>query len=173
MPCGSGETAVLQVERANSRRWGIYLKGAGSPISRMPQTTKGGLQPTHQPKFYSIPWQQQMDLQSCNKNIQRNQKPNRSTSKTWTQKHQQHNGLHAYSTIWRWKPKLLSRHSSRWKRSRRTNRQRMDIHSYDTTKYNDVQKTQMKITNNSLLFCIPSSVNLAVSLHSALHPAKP
>ncbi|MCW4000889.1 MAG: hypothetical protein NWE93_11680 [Candidatus Bathyarchaeota archaeon] len=26
-------------------------KGAGSPISRMPQTTKGGLQPTHQPIY--------------------------------------------------------------------------------------------------------------------------
>jgi hypothetical protein len=25
-------------------------QGAGSPISRMPQTTEGGLQPTHQPK---------------------------------------------------------------------------------------------------------------------------
>jgi len=33
-------------------------EGAGSPISRMPQKTKGGLQPTHQPKdhaFFRIP----------------------------------------------------------------------------------------------------------------------
>jgi len=44
--------------------------GAGSPISRMPQKTKGGLQPTRQPFFTKY----HIDSQCPNPNEERQQK---------------------------------------------------------------------------------------------------
>ena len=77
------------------------------------------------------------------KTIQRNQKPTTCQGKTRTPKHQLNDGLHPHSRIWWRKPKLPPRNSQRRERSRWTNRQRMDIHLHNTTKNNDVQKTQM------------------------------
>ena len=94
------------------------------------------------PRYKTLPW---------------NEKYLGSTSPTRPPSNRLNNGLHPHRWIRRRKPKLPPRNSKKRPRSRRTNRQRMDVCLHNATKRNDVQKTQIETNEKTLLFSFHSS----------------